>query len=186
MMKRPLHTFTVRVTRQSVRPGTGGHISDHTDHTLTVKARNRDAARMAARTELERTEAVAGRSTSFVLTFNSITRQGDRKPWLRLSEAGGPRGASMGRGDMLPVNRADPIKLHLQRIPLNSGGYDAGGAYWGFGSRLYWAIADAETLIAYPYSEPQQGRARVFVRALDREDAKEQIAAEIPGARFYR
>ncbi len=92
----------------------------------------------------------------------------------------------MGRGDLIPVDPNAPIKLHLQRIKLDSGGYDDGGAYWGFGSPLYWAISATEGLIAYPYSEPLEGRARVFVRALSRTDAKEQIAAEIPGATFYR
>jgi hypothetical protein len=28
-------------------------------------------------------------------------------------------------------------KLHLQVVPLDSGGYDPGGAYWGRGSTLF-------------------------------------------------
>jgi len=39
------------------------------------------------------------------------------------------RGAGMGRTSGLPENFAGP--LQLRHVPLDSGGYDPGGAYWG-------------------------------------------------------
>lgn len=62
--------------------------------------------------------------------------------------------------------------LYLRHIRLNSGGYDAGGAYWGLGPRLY-------------YVEDGVGNSRFF-RARDRAEAKAKILADWPGARFYR
>lgn len=50
------------------------------------------------------------------------------------------RGAAMGR-----VSTHGPSKGHkftLKHIKLDSGGYDAGGAYWGLGEKLYWAASD--------------------------------------------
>ena len=62
--------------------------------------------------------------------------------------------------------------LRLRRIPINSGGYDRGGAYWGIGAPL-WHVED------------QDGNAQ-FLRARSRDDAKAKIAADWEGARFYR
>ena len=42
-------------------------------------------------------------------------------------------GASMGRPDC--INEADTVvKILLERVRLDSGGYDLGGAYWGHGA----------------------------------------------------
>lgn len=46
-------------------------------------------------------------------------------------------GAPMGR----PNGHVDPDAtgpFALQRVPIDSGGYDRGGAYWGLGEPLYW------------------------------------------------
>ena len=79
-------------------------------------------------------------------------------------------GASMGRRDT-DIPRNTTAKLRLYRVPLNSGGYDPGGAYWGTGTPLYCAElnTDESTMIEY-------------FRAYDREDAKSRF----PSARFYR
>lgn len=81
-------------------------------------------------------------------------------------------GAPMGRytgPDFLDV---DAGKIHLRRIRINSGGYDAGGAYWGLGAPLW-------------YAEDQDGNSRFF-RARDRAAAKELILSNFPGATFFR
>lgn len=49
------------------------------------------------------------------------------------------RGASMGRASR-PADEETGERFHLRRVHLNSGGYDAGGAYWGIGGTLYEAI----------------------------------------------
>ena len=65
----------------------------------------------------------------------------------------------------------------VQRVRLNRGGYDDGGASWGAGAPLYrYAAAEARN------GECPEG----FLRAADRAAAKAQILARYPAARFYR
>ena len=79
-------------------------------------------------------------------------------------------GASMGRRDII----TEPLtvkKLHLQRVRLDSGGYDPGGAYWGHGAPLFVAWCDGREM---------------FFRAGDRAEAKEIVKAVFKNAKFYR
>lgn len=80
------------------------------------------------------------------------------------------RGAPMGRHGKAQDCQG---KVSLRRIPLDSGGYDPGGAYWGLGQPLYW-VGD------------ESGALDDFLRARDRADAKRQILEDWPDARFYR
>lgn len=79
------------------------------------------------------------------------------------------RGAPMGR-----YTGPDYLdgKLYLRRVRLDSGGYDAGGAYWGIGAPL-WETLDSD------------GNGRIF-RAANREKAKQAILADFPDVTFYR
>ncbi len=54
----------------------------------------------------------------------------------KLSKACGRDGASMGRRSGHALDKSLPFKFRLYRIPINSGGYDSGGAYWGTGAPL--------------------------------------------------
>ena len=83
-------------------------------------------------------------------------------------------GASMGRRDNV-AEALDVKKLHLERVRLNSGGYDPGGAYWGHGAPLYVAWGDGA-------DEVQE----MFLRASDREEAKEIVRGVFKNAKFYR
>ena len=47
-------------------------------------------------------------------------------------------GASMGR-DSYGSPRG---RISLRKVPINSGGYDPGGAYWGSGATLWYASGD--------------------------------------------
>lgn len=89
-----------------------------------------------------------------------------------LSNVSSRYGAPMGR-----VERHSPAlpaaRFYLRRVPINSGGYDAGGAYWGLGAPLYWATCTT-------------GAAEFFFRARTRDAAKAEVLARHPGARFYR
>jgi hypothetical protein len=73
-----------------------------------------------------------------------------QSPFLQddLGWCGDPRrGASMGRR-----GRNEPggdSKFTLRRVPVDSGGYDRGGAYWGIGSPLYWYSNQAGTQEGY-------------------------------------
>ena len=83
-------------------------------------------------------------------------------------------GASMGRPDH--IAEAETVaKIHLERIVLNTGGYDLGGAYWGHGAPLYVAWGDGA-------EEVQE----MFLRASDREEAKEIVRGVFKNAKFYR
>jgi len=81
-------------------------------------------------------------------------------------------GAPMGRHTgPEPGSLGD--RWRLRRIPLDSGGYDPGGAYWGHGLPLYWAR--------------NQDEAETFFRADSRNAAKARIRRDYdPEARFYR
>lgn len=84
-------------------------------------------------------------------------------------------GAPMGRGQILPVDSlAVDWKCNAQRVTLDTGGYDRGGAYWGIGAPLFW-IFDRET-----------GGARLsyFLRAHNRDLAISQMKRHLPNLRF--
>lgn len=70
-------------------------------------------------------------------------------------DVGSKYGAPHGR----PVERFDDLeKVHLRRVPINSQGYDPGGAYWGIGIPL-WCAWTASGGVLYQ-------------RAVDRQTAK--------------
>jgi hypothetical protein len=63
--------------------------------------------------------------------------------------------------------------LFLRKVPVNPGGYDPGGAYWGLGDPLWCAWSDNPDLI-------------VYIRASRRFTAKALIKKYYPSVRFYR
>lgn len=82
-------------------------------------------------------------------------------------------GAPLGRPGGHPGNLADePGKFYLVRCPLDSGGYDRGGAYWGLGAPLY-------------YFESPTGEGG-YVRGRTREIAKSEVRKIALKAEFYR
>jgi len=78
-------------------------------------------------------------------------------------------GAPMGRHTGPNYLETSEGKLQLFRVPINSGGYDSGGAYWGLGQPLY-CVCD-------PDGNTQ------FFRAFDRASAKAKVLADWPEAR---
>jgi hypothetical protein len=79
-------------------------------------------------------------------------------------------GAPMGRYTGPEYLDVDAGKIYLCIVPLDNGGYDKGGAYWGLGEAL-WATMD------------QDGNGFIF---RDRAEAKAYILSMFEGARFYR
>ena len=100
-------------------------------------------------------------------------------------------------------------KFILRRIPINSGGYDSGGAYWGIGAPLYWYCAyetddTVETGRCHHCGMSQRSAINSdacqhkfdtrseevevsdYIRASDRDHAKAIVTAKYPGAKFYR
>lgn len=83
----------------------------------------------------------------------------------------------MGRSGNACVDPDGNTKFYLKRVELNSGGYDSGGAYWGVGQPLFWALqANCEE------GQPEE----LFFRAADREAAKAHIRRLNPNAAFFR
>lgn len=80
-------------------------------------------------------------------------------------------GAPLGRASRSNLD-TDAGRIYLQRVPLDSGGYDRGGAYWGIGAPLFCAM-------------DQDGRT-YFLRARSRDAAKTAALEIAPDARFYR
>jgi hypothetical protein len=92
-------------------------------------------------------------------------------------------GAPMGRTGTHCADVDIPFKFYLQHIRLDSGGYDSGGAYWGQEGPLYQYYTD------YPdgfEGETSSSAPEDFIRAADREQAKEIIRKDYPLARFFR
>lgn len=81
-------------------------------------------------------------------------------------------GSMMGRRNILPEFPAKPHKLRLVRLRWVDSDYDQGGAYWGNTGRdsVYWAEGE---------------ECRVFVRAVNRAEAKAKVRELVPGATFY-
>jgi hypothetical protein len=80
----------------------------------------------------------------------------------------------MGRhtGPEYISDHPDDGPITLRRIRLNSGGYDSGGAYWGYGAPLFWAADKAGN--------------EMFFRAGSRESAKEELREMFGALKFYR
>lgn len=96
-------------------------------------------------------------------------------------------GASMGRDStrdadireiVAQLHGGKPPRMSLQRVKLDAGGYDAGGAYWGTGEPLWRASDDT--------SNPTCDTIELFFRAPTREQAKRVVLGKVPTARFYR
>ena len=93
-------------------------------------------------------------------------------------EPGAPVSLTDGKalcGDCKGTGKFSP-KVSLRRLRWVDGDYDEAGAYWGYcsGTWIYRAIF-----------ETADSCEDIFVRATSREDAKEQVREQLPGARFY-
>lgn len=104
---------------------------------------------------------------------------------MNLSKVHSKYGAPMGRREQHARFRGEiTSRLRLSLVRLNNGGYDDGGAYWGWaqGLRLYRVEGEAEGHIDVG-GEPIE----FYLRASDREGAKAAIRAlGYTSARFYR
>jgi len=99
---------------------------------------------------------------------------------LGLSPAATQYGASMGRDSCAfgEFDKNQPVRL--RRVPLNAGGYDEGGAYWGHKwTRGRMGVGFYEALYLVEGSTWEPGfEASKFIRALDRRDAVRQLKTD--------
>lgn len=82
------------------------------------------------------------------------------------------RGAALGRSSF-HLGADWEGKLYLRRVPLDSGGYDPNGTYFGAGTPLYWAASEDCSV-------------DFVLRAASRGDAKKAVLTRYPKARFFR
>lgn len=81
-------------------------------------------------------------------------------------------GAPMGRHAGPANAQGKSQRYNLVRVPLDSGGYDRGGAYWGVGAPLWYATNDERS---------------EYFRARTRDAAKEYVREHVDvDATFYR
>lgn len=66
----------------------------------------------------------------------------------------------------------EECRMRLRNVPLDSGGYDRGGAYWGLGDPLYCCVSPCENCWWY-------------LRAKHRDDAIAQVLEYYPKVKFY-
>lgn len=104
----------------------------------------------------------------------------------KLCDVSSRYGAPMGRPAFRPADKSMPLKFHLQRVRIDNGGYDSGGAYWGHGEQLYWAcsVEEVETSMWVP-GRQEVSTVELYARACDREDAKTAVRTQYPNATFF-
>ncbi len=102
---------------------------------------------------------------------------------MQLSNVSSHRGAPMGRTQSHDAadTASAPRRFYLERVRLNNGGYDAGGAYWGIGAPLYRAYSDTSA-----NGKENLPRVETYSRARSRDDAKSEVRKAYPAAQFFR
>lgn len=97
----------------------------------------------------------------------------------KLSNACDRFGSSFGRDNTASDRKANGL-FYLARMKMSPcGAYDQGGAYWGFGDACIGWMYRA-------YNEAEAGVNECFVRAKNRDEAKEKVRKVFQYARFYR
>lgn len=102
-------------------------------------------------------------------------------------------GSKQGLPDYLPVDREAPIKLRMAQVRMVDHDYAPNGAYFGAvpGLTLYHVESVEEVLIDqasyWTGSDPGHVRTvRMFLKAINRQTAKEEVRRALPNASFYR
>jgi len=117
------------------------------------------------------------------------------------------RGASLGRANVRGDHETR-ARFYLRKMPLDAGGYDVGGTYWGHGGELFYFESEdgqaSGTIRIWPVDRKAAFEARGGVRIGEpghdafarrfprwhanagREAAKDSILADYPDARFFR
>jgi len=106
-----------------------------------------------------------------------VGKEGEYALKTKLSKVDCSRGAPMGRSDSIPDDIETAGKLYLEKLNLVDGDYDQGGSYWGY-------VLDNDVYRAT--GETQTETVEIFVRAKDRDDAKEKVKEKFREAKFFR
>lgn len=101
---------------------------------------------------------------------------------MKLTNVSSRYGAPMGRKSFYPAFPGQEVKLHLQKVPINSGGYDSGGAYWGL--PVYDRSDDSWGFLYRAWSS--DGLISFYLRSWSREAARLAILKDYPGAKILK
>lgn len=74
------------------------------------------------------------------------------------------RGAALGRRT-IEGDRATDARIYLRKIPIDEGGYDPNGTYFGAGQPLYWACTE-DNAVDFVFRAASRQAALEHVRAL--------------------
>lgn len=139
--------------------------------TIGYEALARDLAKFARGVQLDDVRPRVRRRNVTTPTYEGWRRLNDRiLAAIREVEEG---------VDVREVRRRPYVRLVAQRIPLDRGGYERSGRYWGVGQPLYRVLTRDET---GDYADVIDS---IVVRARNAEDAKRQIAERF-GIRYKR
>jgi len=95
------------------------------------------------------------------------------------------RGAALGRYSY----RGDPdfeYKFVLRKIPLDSGGYDPNGTYFGHGDPIYWYASTNHNSTDDEGNLIEVAEVDCTIRGKNRESVKKAILEDYPRAKFFR
>ena len=95
----------------------------------------------------------------------------------KLSHACSQYGAQMGRPNRIPADIETAGKLYLEKLEWVDGDYDYGGCYWGNGGvdNVWRASGESAT-----------EQVEIFVRAMNRDQAKDEVRLAFRFAKFFR
>lgn len=96
------------------------------------------------------------------------------------------RGAKMGRPNILPPDLHAPIKLRMERLKWVDHDYDKGGAYWGYNGTNDVYCAHDTNKGGPNFHHDNTPVTYIFVRALGRDSAKNEVRAFLPKATFFK
>lgn len=83
----------------------------------------------------------------------------------------------MGCANTLPDDCDAEVRLHMERLPWVDGDYDPSGVYWGCSNPHEHIYVACDSYKYYSIL--------IFVRSMDRDEAKENVRKIIPNAKFY-
>lgn len=95
----------------------------------------------------------------------------------KLSKVSCQFGAPLGRCNVIPDDIKTAGKLYLEKLKWTNGDYTTDGTYWGSngGDNIFRAYGESET-----------EQIEIFVRANSRDNAKMEVKAVFPEAKFFQ
>lgn len=102
-------------------------------------------------------------------------------------------GAKQGLPNYLPAEPNEPLKMRLVKVRMVAHDYAPNGAYFGAGEgrHLYHAESTEEVDLSQESwwtgsDPPHRRKARLFLKAANRLEAKELVRERLPNASFFR